>query len=79
MERHIWMPADADFDGCEIQISYQNERGDEYVHLAEPMDWYFNQDNPHSLCWGGCSGDWPGCRAGCPLFAVLTDLMKSES
>ena len=69
------MPADADFDGCEIQISYCDERGDEYVHLAEPMDWYNDQDNPHSVCWGECHGDWPGCKTGCPVFAALMDLM----
>ena len=66
MANHIWTPVDADVDGCgELLICYRNERGDEHVHSAECWG---NEDNPHSLCWNGCSGDWPGCKADCPLF-----------
>lgn len=75
MASHRWTPVAADFDGCEIQICYRNERDEEYVHLADPMDWYYN---PHALCWGACSGDWPGCKAGCPVFAALKDLMEHK-
>ena len=78
MASHRWTPVAADFDGCEIQICYRNERDEEHVHLADPMDWYYNQDDPHALCWGACSGDWPACKAGCPVFAVLKDLMEHK-
>ena len=34
MKEHIWKPVDAVYDGWCIQITYQNELGEEFVYTV---------------------------------------------
>ena len=69
MAKHLWLPVDADIDDLDVvTVCYQNERGDAHIHSA---DCWLNENSPRLLCWSECSGDWPGCIAGCPMIAEL--------
>ena len=57
-------------------ITYRNELGDE---LTYSVDEFLSHEDLHASCWSGCSGDWPGCRMGCPLFTDLSyRILKAE-
>ena len=71
MKEHIWTPVDSDEDGLTTQITYQNELGEEFVYATDGCI-------SHKMCWPGCSGDWPGCRAGCKAFNSLQDKWNAE-
>ena len=66
MQQHIWTPVDADEDAFTTQITYRNELGEEFVYAT----YWSARDR---ICWPGCSGDWPGCMAGCRAFNALQD------
>ena len=66
MPEHIWTPIDAVDTGLTVQITYQNEEGEEFIYTID--DW---ECSAHTVCWPRCSGDWPGCKASCPAFAEL--------
>ena len=68
MSDQNWRPINAEDDGCAVLITYRNEAGEEHVHVAD--SWCVDLDSSilHTLCWRQCSGDWPGCKANCPLF-----------
>ena len=63
-----WLPISSDEDLGEFQITYRNELGEEYVHVADGFGVDLSSSSVHSLCWSKCSGDWPGCKMICPLF-----------
>ena len=68
MQEHDWFPVSSDKDLGMFQITYRNELGEEYIHVADDFGVDLSSSSVHSLCWPKCSGDWPGCRMNCPLF-----------
>lgn len=68
MANHIWKPIDAVDQGLDVQITYQNEKGEEYVFPTGDVI-----PGSHELCWSHCSGDWPGCKADCCAYNVLLE------
>ena len=77
MAEHIWKLVEVLQEDCDIQCTYRNELGEEYVHV---VDCYGISDSMqlHACCWSGCSGDWPGCRSDCPLFTDLANEMLQK-
>ena len=68
MSDQNWRPINAEDDGCAVLITYSNEAGEEHVHVADSWGVDLDSSILHTLCWRQCSGDWPGCKANCPLF-----------
>ena len=73
MTEHIWKPVDADEDGLTVQITYQNEMGEEFIYTTDGRGY-----ETHLPCWPGCSGDWPGCKASCPALTELDEKWAAE-
>ena len=61
MAAHTWVPVDADTDSWELQIRYVNELGEEFIHAVVAAR------GEREMCWSQCCGDWPGCKATCPV------------
>ena len=79
LKEHIWEPVDAVYDGWCIQITYQNELGEEFVYTT--CDELMNSEEHSGLramCWPRCSGDWPGCRAGCCAYNAMLEMWSAQ-
>ena len=79
MKEHIWKPVDAVYDGWCIQITYQNELGEEFVYTT--CDELMNSEEHsglHAICWPRCCGDWPGCRSGCCAYNALMETWAAQ-
>lgn len=79
MPDHKWTPVEAVKERYgECQFVYQNELGEEHIHV---IDSFCEYDNPRACCWKKCCGDWPGCRMTCPAFTQAAEqirVMKRE-
>lgn len=73
-----WKPVSVEDGGHVLLIHYRNKSREEYIHTADPAELDFWDGNPHRLCWSSCSGDWPGCKTGCPLIAEYYESIVSE-
>ena len=69
MAEHTWYPAEVERD-CygDYQCAYRNELGEEFVYIISEFS---GNGGPHGTCWHSCSGDWPGCKADCPLWNIV--------
>ena len=79
MKEHIWKPVDAVYDGWCIQITYQNELGEEFVYTT--CDELMNCEEHSGLramCWPHCCGDWPGCRSGCCAYNAMMEMWSAQ-
>ena len=70
---HIWRPVDADNDGLNLQITYRNELGEEFLYSTEYCSF-----SSRKLCWKHCCGDWPACMAACPAIKLIWEEEEAE-
>ena len=73
MKEHTWKPVDGVDDGWCVQITYQNELGEEFVYST-----CGGPNTSHAICWPHCCGDWPGCRAGCCAYNALMETWAAQ-
>ncbi len=78
MSDHIWKPVKVEDLGWDTRVIYENELGEEHIHLADTADLYSDGRSLHVLCWSGCSGDWPGCRKGCVFMEACLEYAAAE-
>lgn len=73
MPEHIWKPVEAVSEGVNVQITYRNEQGKEFIYTVN--NWGCGT---HALCWPRCRGDWPGCKVDCPALTKLEEKWAAE-
>ena len=73
MQEGNWKPVEGVYDGWCIQITYQNEKGEEFTYTT--CD---EENGSHTMCWPGCCGDWPGCRANCCAYNALLETWAAQ-
>ena len=79
MQENNWIPVEGIYDGWCAQITYRNEKGEEFTYTTcDELMTFDEQSGSHAICWPGCCGDWPGCRASCCAYSALLETWADQ-